>query len=76
MKIISEAPKSWTYNRLSEFIEELEAGVSVNSSEEVRDPKVRILKTSCVAFGRFDPAEAKPVLPTESDRVRWPSPPA
>ncbi|MGW9197485.1 restriction endonuclease subunit S [Micromonospora chersina] len=59
----------WPYSRLSDLIDGLEAGVSVRSSEHASHG-VSVLKTSAVAGGRFDPTEAKPVLPADVGRVR------
>jgi type I restriction enzyme S subunit len=73
MKIIYGAPKSWKYLSISAFIHDLESGVSVNSSEDEGDPGTKILKTSCVSLGRFDPTEAKPVVHAEITRLRCPT---
>jgi type I restriction enzyme S subunit len=60
---------SWRRSRLSDLIDGLEAGVSVRSSEQaVRG--IYVLKTSAISGGRFDPTEAKPVIPQDAGRVR------
>ncbi|MFJ3214709.1 restriction endonuclease subunit S [Kitasatospora sp. NPDC086801] len=59
----------WPRSRLSDLIDGLEAGVSVRSSEYAVHG-VAVLKTSAVGGGRFDPTEAKPVLPVDIGRVR------
>ncbi|HEY5892679.1 MAG TPA: restriction endonuclease subunit S [Chthoniobacterales bacterium] len=72
MRIISDAPKAWKYRPIGSFIDELESGVSVNSSEQEGDRNARILKTSCVSTGRFDASESKPVVRSEVKRLRCP----
>ncbi|MFH8855515.1 restriction endonuclease subunit S [Streptomyces rochei] len=59
----------WPGSRLSELVDGLQAGVSVRSSEHAFHG-VAVLKTSAVSNGRFDPTEAKPVLPADIGRVR------
>jgi len=58
--------KGWEKVKLSDLIERLETGVSVNSSDEFSDYK--ILKTSCVYTGEFNPNESKYII--EKDLVR------
>ncbi|MFE9307349.1 restriction endonuclease subunit S [Streptomyces sp. NPDC088353] len=60
---------SWPEKRLCELLDGLQAGVSVRSSERAFH-EVAVLKTSAVSNGRFDPTEAKPVLPADIGRVR------
>ena len=72
MKIISNIPPTWKFHKLGSFIDELESGVSVNSSEEDGDHRYLILKTSCVSAGRFDASESKPVVHSELGRLRCP----
>ena len=63
----------WPMVMLGEIIDELESGVSVNSSNRpVEAGEVGILKTSCVTSGVFAPEENKVVLPKELSRVRCP----
>ncbi len=55
---------------LSEIIEALESGVSVNSDDMPAEKGARgVLKVGCVADGRFYPNENKRILPSEADRV-------
>jgi restriction endonuclease S subunit len=61
----------WQIVELGEVIDELESGVSVNSTNRKADMgELGILKTSCVTSGIFDPAENKAVLPEEQPRLR------
>jgi type I restriction enzyme M protein len=63
----------WSIVELREIIDELESGVSVNStSRNMIEDEIGILKTSCVTAGFFDPLEHKAVLKEEEDRVRCP----
>jgi type I restriction enzyme M protein len=67
------ATASWPIVELREIIDELESGVSVNSTNRPADAgEVGILKTSCVTSGVFAPDENKAVLPEERSRVRCP----
>ena len=64
---------SWPIVELSEIIDELESGVSVNSTNRPSEAgEIGILKTSCVTSGVFAPEENKAVLPEELSRVRCP----
>jgi type I restriction enzyme S subunit len=72
MKIVSDLPQGWEFHPIASFIDELESGVSVNSSEQDGDRRFRVLKTSCVSSGRFDPTESKPVVQSEVGRLRCP----
>ena len=67
------APLTWPIVELGEIIDELESGVSVNSTNRPAEGgEVGILKTSCVTSGVFVPEEHKAVLPEELSRVRCP----
>lgn len=58
---------------LSNIIDKLIAGVSVNSEEgAVLETDMGILKTSAVSEGFFDPSEVKQVLSSELNRLRTP----
>lgn len=64
-------PKGWVYNRLSDLVSGLEAGVSVNSEDrKVNKGEIGILKTSSVTYGVFQPLMHKTVLPKERNRVK------
>ena len=64
---------SWPIVELGEIIDELESGVSVNSTNRPAEAgEVGILKTSCVTSGVFTPEENKAVLPEELSRVKCP----
>jgi len=64
---------AWPMVELREIIDELESGVSVNStSTPTNKGELGILKTSCVTTGVFQPEEHKTVLPDELTRVRCP----
>jgi type I restriction enzyme M protein len=61
----------WPMVELGELIDELESGVSVNSTNRPTfEGEFGILKTSCVTNGVFDPNEHKSVLPEEYARLR------
>lgn len=61
----------WPMVALSEIIDRLESGVSVNSENRQMGPGEQgILKTSCVTLGVFDPTEHKAILPEEIDRAK------
>lgn len=63
----------WPMVELREIIDELESGVSVNSTSIPTDKgELGILKTSCVTTGIFQPEEHKTVVPDELTRVRCP----
>ncbi len=63
----------WPMVELGEIIDELESGVSVNStSTPTNNGELGILKTSCVTTGIFQPEEHKTVVPDELTRVRCP----
>ena len=72
MKILAKSPKDWNIRRLGSFIEELEAGVSVNSTNDVYVDSNKVLKTSCVTGGKFNPSESKTVDPAEIHRLKCP----
>lgn len=65
-------PSDWSALPLSEFISYLDAGVSVNSTDEVEvgADVPCVLKTSCVSEGYFDPKEAKPIAPRDFARAK------
>jgi type I restriction enzyme M protein len=63
----------WPMVELRVIIDELESGVSVNStSTPTNKGELGILKTSCVTTGVFQPEEHKTVVPDELTRVRCP----
>lgn len=66
-------PEEWDITILSELIENLEAGTSVNSvSEELKkySHPESILKTSCVFNGYFYPQESKKIAPKDLNRAK------
>lgn len=63
----------WPLVELREIIDELESGVSVNSTSKTTDKgEFGILKTSCVTTGIFQPEEHKTVVPEELTKMRCP----
>lgn len=63
----------WQIRPLSSDIEDLEAGISVNSSEEESDASFggpAVLKTSAVSNGKFIPSECKPILQRDVARTK------
>jgi len=64
---------SWDMIELKKIIDELESGVSVNSSNRISTHgEIGILKTSCVTTGIFQPHEHKAVIQEEINRVKCP----
>lgn len=64
-------PMEWEKKSLSDFISNLNTGVSVNSTDQKYSNDVYgILKTSCVYSGIFRPEEAKVVRDDEIERVK------
>jgi len=64
-------PKGWKEKQLGEFINSLNTGVSVNSTDEnYSDDMLGILKTSCVYSGIFRPEEAKVIRKDEYERMK------
>lgn len=67
----NEKPSAWPMIPLSELIDRLETGVSVNSENRAaNDSEIGVLKTSAVTSGIFLPCEHKAVLPEEVGRVK------
>jgi type I restriction enzyme, S subunit len=63
----------YKFFRLTELIDKLETGVSVNSEDmEVDVDDFGILKTSSVSYGKFIPSEAKKVKSEEIGRLKTP----
>jgi len=70
---VRKASHDWPIVDLSEIIDELESGVSVNSINKVtNNGEYGILKTSCVTSGVFQPDEHKTVEQDELTRVKCP----
>ena len=67
------AETSWDKVPVSDFLSEIETGVSVNSENRTRgNRELGILKTSCISRGKFYPEEHKVVLAEEVERVKTP----
>ena len=70
---IGEIPEDWDTCILSECIERLEAGISVNSVKEdiqLGHHTKSILKTSAVKNGKFFPSECKGITPADIHRAK------
>ncbi len=65
-------PSDWEVHSLNDEISSLDAGISVNSVNEVIDVAndYAILKTSCVSNGSFIPIEAKKIITSEIQRAK------
>ena len=64
-------PMGWKKKTLSDFISNLDTGVSVNSTDtEYQDTQFGILKTSCVYSGIFSPEQAKVIREDEFERAK------
>lgn len=60
----------WTQIKLSELISGIDAGVSVNAENRIKENgELGVLKTSSVVYGIFDPVEHKAVKDEERHRV-------
>lgn len=61
----------WPMVELSEVIDALETGVSVNSENREKNPgELGVLKTSAVTSGVFKPSEHKAIIPEEVERAK------
>lgn len=64
-------PEDWEVARADKYISKLEAGVSVNSVADGKTAGLhKVLKTSCASAGKFDPEEAKEILPKDLRRAK------
>ena len=64
-------PQGWKSSLLSDFVEKLDAGVSVNSDDmAASNGQSGVLKISCVSKGIFNPKENKAILPDEVSKAR------
>lgn len=64
-------PKNFELVRINYFIDKLESGRSVNSSNEVYTiDHAGVLKTSCVYNGVFEPSEAKVIVENEIELAK------
>src|SRR5262245_54731497 len=59
---------NWIHRPLASVLGKLEAGVSVNSVQDLG--QCAVLKTSCVSEGVFFPSESKTVAPSDITRAR------
>ncbi|MEQ1530196.1 MAG: hypothetical protein ABL925_12845 [Methylococcales bacterium] len=68
---LGEIPVGWDTKKLKHFIESLESGVSVNSTDfPASENSFGVLKTSCVYNYQFDPSENKEIWHTEIERAK------
>ena len=69
---IGVIPVGWDVKQLYDFIVALEAGISVNSTNdsEASSHGMSILKTSCIFGGKFFPKEAKAILSRDLKRAK------
>lgn len=67
-------PRGWREGRVRDLVKSLNAGVSVNSEDDGNlNSSYKILKTSCVSKGIFDPNETKSVVEkVEISRLKEP----
>jgi len=63
-------PKEWEVKRLGDYLINLEAGVSVNSTDNSSMDYIAVLKTSAVSCGYFYPSENKVVVLKDIERVK------
>ncbi|MCC8058455.1 restriction endonuclease subunit S [Cloacibacillus sp.] len=64
-------PNNWTTRALSDVINNLQAGVSVNSNAR-NDTGYYVLKTSAISNGKVKLEEAKPVVDCDVKRLKCP----
>lgn len=69
---LGEIPEDWDVFELADFVSALDAGISVNSVEDMGafGHGKAILKTSCIAGGYFYPSEAKGIIPKDVKRAK------
>lgn len=68
----SKVCTGWMRNKLSDFVSELESGVSVSGEgRPAIAPEHGVLKVSAVSKGRFVPQQNKAILPSELERARF-----
>ncbi|WP_372811600.1 restriction endonuclease subunit S [Pseudoalteromonas nigrifaciens] len=67
-------PKGWKEGKVKDLVKSLNAGVSVNSEDDGNtNSEFKILKTSCVSNGVFQPEKAKSVVESnEISRLKEP----
>jgi type I restriction enzyme, S subunit len=65
-------PEDWNISELRSFVQSLDAGISVNSVDQIEafSHDKHILKTSCVSKGYFYPNEAKSIVPIDVTRAK------
>jgi type I restriction enzyme, S subunit len=66
-------PEDWDVKHLKQLINNLEAGVSVNSTDEENNSyrnEPSVLKTSSVFNGKFTPSECKKIAPRDIRRAK------
>lgn len=69
----AKKPNGWNRVKLSEIIQDLPSGVSVNGEDRpATSGELGVLKVSSVSNGRFYPIENKIVVPKDVDRARMP----
>jgi type I restriction enzyme, S subunit len=67
----ADIPLGWVIKTLGDELESLEAGVSVNSTDDqIEDRDFCILKTSAVSNGIFNPKECKKIDPIDITRAK------
>jgi type I restriction enzyme S subunit len=71
---LGEIPEHWEVTKLRYLIQELESGVSVNSTEEsiLDQSTIAVLKTSCISKLFFERNENKKVVEEDLKRVKCP----
>ena len=71
MSNISNIPNDWAQGKISDLVQGLTSGISVNSQDNPANPRdFGVLKTSCVSFGKFYPNENKTIDKSEIGRAR------
>ena len=61
---------TWPQRPLDQLVASISSGTSVNSDESLpREGTPRVLKTSAVTSGYFEPEESKPIVPEEIERA-------
>lgn len=64
-------PVEWEVTKLSQLIEKLESGVSVNGEDRLkRNGESAVLKISAATYGYFDPTRHKVIIEKDIARAK------
>jgi type I restriction enzyme S subunit len=64
-------PNGWKHGRVSDVVDLLESGVSVNGEDRPKDDgEIGVLRISAVTYGTFNPVKYKTVIPKDVGRAK------